>query len=204
MLQTLKIVNAMKNVIKYTAILFVSVLIFSCEGEDGAVGPQGEPGIQGEQGPQGDQGEQGETGTANVIYSDWIPNGFATGGGLNQKIFTLASQQEITDMGINLDTSVVMVYARGEGVLAAVGLEVVPLPYENRSENQLYTYSLNDGRIRALGVVIGGGDNDFDFFEDYRYVIIPGGQAAGQAGAKSAIDYKSMSYKEVAALLDIK
>jgi len=199
--QTLKIVNTMKNVMKYTVILFISVLIFSCEGEDGAVGPQGEQGIQGELGPQG---EQGETGTANVIYSDWIPNGFATGGGLNQKIFTLASEQEITDLGVNLDTSVVMVYARGEGVLAAIGLEAVPLPYENRSENQLYTYDISNGRIRALGVVIGGGDNDFDFFEDYRYVIIPGGQGVGQAGAKSTIDYKSMSYKEIAALFDIK
>ncbi|AXT57231.1 hypothetical protein J8L88_01635 [Aquimarina sp. MMG015] len=185
----------MKNLVKCLIIVTISLFIFSCsDGEDGAVGLAGQNGIDGVDGVDGD------TGTANVIYSDWIPNGFSVGGGLNQKVFTLANSQEIIDLDIDLDISVVLVYARGESVLLAVGLEAVPLPYEYRSEEQLYTYSIDSGQIRVLGLVTGGNSNDFDFFEDYRYVIIPGGVAAG----KSVADYKNMTYEEIVDLFNIK
>ncbi len=193
--------KVMKNLIRHTAIIVLSTAIFSCsDGEDGAIGPQGEQGLQGETGQQGDvgaQGDQGDPGTANVIYSDWIPNGFSTGGGANQRLFTLATPQEITDLGVDLDTSVVMVYGRGDNIFFSFGSEVVPLPFERRSIEQLYTFVVSNGRIRVLGLVIGGNSNDFDLFDDYRYVIIPGGVA------KSSIDHSTMSYKEITALYNI-
>jgi len=168
--------------------IFIVTLLISCSGEDGAVGPEGP---QGEQGIQGEQGEQGETGTANVIYSDWISNGFSEGGGLLQKNFLLASATEISDLNVDLDTSAVLIYGRGN-VLFTIGDDVLPLPYITGS-NIRYTYSIDDGEIRIVGFTSDVSDNDFDLFDDYRYVIIPSGVSTG----KSSIDYKKMTYQEL-------
>ncbi|WP_160114778.1 collagen-like protein [Aquimarina sp. AU474] len=189
----------MKNLVKLSWILVILISLFSCsDGEDGSIGPVGE---QGEQGPIG---EQGDPGTANVIYSDWIPNGFNPGGGLLQKLFTLASEQQITDLGVNLDTSTVLVYGRGD-ILAVIGDEVLPLPYENRATDERYTYAIYNGSIRAVGLAASNTDNDFDRFDDYRYVIIPGGVAVGSntSSIKSKIDYTTMSYQQIAILFNI-
>ncbi|WP_109436315.1 hypothetical protein [Aquimarina sp. AU119] len=201
--------KAMKDLVKLSLILVLSVSIFSCsDGEDGAIGPagpEGPAGAQGTQGIQGDPGDPGDPGTANVIYSDWIPNGFTPGGGLLQKVFTLANAQQITDLGVNLDTSTVLVYGRGD-ILLVVGDEVFPLPYENRSTEERYTYTTtNQGSIRAVGFAASNTDNDFDRFDDYRYVIIPGGVAVSSTSSatKSTPDYTTMSYKEIATLFNI-
>ena len=39
---------------KMLLLLLIGILLFSCKGEDGLVGPQGEQGLQGEKGLQGD------------------------------------------------------------------------------------------------------------------------------------------------------
>jgi hypothetical protein len=61
------------------------LFLMGCEGKEGPQGPIGETGAVGAQGPEGDtgstgaQGIKGETGpagatgTANVIYSAWLP-----------------------------------------------------------------------------------------------------------------------------------
>lgn len=196
--------KVMKNLIRCTTILLLSATIFSCsDGEDGAVGPQGEQGIQGDpgqpgnDGAQGAQGDQGDPGTANVIHSDWISNGFSTGGGLTQKFFTLATSQEINDLGINLNTSAVLIYGQGEDVFLAIGQEQAPLPYEDISTGHLYTYLIDDQRIRVRGIRNGAATNNFEVFEEYRYIIIPGGVA------KSSIDHSTMSYEDIIALYNI-
>ncbi|MBS9461180.1 collagen-like protein [Flagellimonas sp. 389] len=191
-------------------LVIVGLLIASCSAEDGETGPAGPAGPQGEQGPagaDGAQGEQGETGTANVIYSDWIPNGFTPGGGILQKLSTLASAEEITSLGVDLETSTVLVYGRGD-VLIFNGVEVFPLPYVTASGIR-YTYTINGGEIRLAGIAPGGENNDFDIFDDYRYIIIPGEipvDTSGPGGITTkngSLDYSKMSYEEVTELFGI-
>ncbi|MCK0145784.1 hypothetical protein MWU78_09030 [Arenibacter sp. F26102] len=69
-------------------------------------------GEQGEQGPKGDQGadeQDGATGTANVIYSDWIPCDFP------ETIDNIFDQREMYAPELTRhmhDTGVVLVFAR--------------------------------------------------------------------------------------------
>ncbi len=187
----------MKKVMKLSWVLVLMVLMFSCsdDGADGAVGPAG---------AQGTTGTQGDPGTANVIYSDWIPNVFPNAIIFLKDISTpLATAEEITALGVDLDTSVVLVYGKGD-VSAASGSsgdEVVPLPYENIDEGELYTFAANNG-VRALAITTDGViDNGFDDFSDFRYIIIPGGVPVDKS--RSMNEYKNMSYEEIAALFNI-
>lgn len=190
-----------------TVFFLGALFMVSCSAEDGETGPagpagpEGPQGVQGEQGPQGDQGEQGDPGTANVIYSDWIPIDFPPGGGLLQKVLTLASEQEITDLGVDLETSSVLVYGRGD-VLIFSGIEVFPLPFSTGA-NIRYTYMIDGGEINLVGLAPPGENNDFDIFDDYRYVIIPGGQPATEEASKSPIDFSKLSYQQLIDLFAI-
>ena len=199
------------NVIYGITVLFLGIFFLaSCSAEDGETGPAGPAGPQGEQGAQGtqgDQGEQGVPGTANVIYSDWIPIDFPATA-LLQKIVTLASEEEITNLDVDLETSTVLVYGRGD-VLIFNGIEVFPLPFATGA-NIRYTYTIDGGEINLVGLAPSGENNDFDLFDDYRYVIIPGGQPIPEEGegAEEAAkgldyDYSKMSYEEIADLFNI-
>lgn len=186
----------MKSIKRIGNVLLMAILMIACspeDGSDGAIGPQGE------QGPAGAQGEQGEIGTANVIYSSWIPNDFGPGGGLLQKVFVLASADEINSLNVNLDTSTVMVYGRGD-VLLVLGDEIFPLPYVTGAGDR-YTFTINDGQIRAVGLTSNVANNDFDVFDDYRYIIIPGAESTGNKS--STIDYNKMTYQEIAERFNI-
>lgn len=181
-----------KNVLFSTLLSGLLLIACSKDGNDGAIGPQGP---QGEQGATGPAGPQGETGTANVIYSDWIPNGFSPGGGLLQKLYTIADVDEINSLNVILETSTVLVYGRGN-VLLAAGDEVLPLPYHNVSSTERYTYTINESRIRLVGMTSNVANNDFDLFDDYRYVIIPGGVSRSGKSSNS-LDFSKMTYDEV-------
>ena len=172
------------------------VLIWSCsgeDGEDGAIGPQGPQGEQGIAGPQGEQGEQGETGTANVIYSDWIPRDFETAvaAETNQQILTTLS---IIDF--NLTEDVMLVFGRRE--VNAIVSEINQLPYVLASQSEFYGFevsSFNGGSTLSVeAATLDGGTNLFTFFDDFRYIIIPGGVPST---GKSTIDYTKMTYEEI-------
>ncbi|MGC1471606.1 MAG: hypothetical protein WA775_03350 [Psychroserpens sp.] len=189
----------MKITTQLFGLLFITSLLIGCSPEDGRDGTDGIDGINGSEGPQG------ETGTANVIYSDWILNDFPSGGGLLQKLFTLASADEINSLNINLNTSAVMVYGRGN-ILLEIGDEVLPLPYITGAGAR-YSFTIkDDGRILAVGQTSNVADNDFTVFDDYRYIIIPGGNPVNSnrnsnsksADSKSsALDYTTMTYEEL-------
>ena len=177
-------------------------LVASCspeDGEDGAVGPQGPQGEQGVAGPagdQGEQGEQGETGAANVIYSDWIASEF---GGLAA---AEESDQLLVSFGLaefNNANDVLLVYGRHE--INVISNEVYQLPFELVSQNEIYRYRLNQGSgfiaLYAEAVTSDGGTNVFTYFDDFRYVLIPGGVSAPDKSASSAVDYSKMSYEQV-------
>ncbi|WP_299435727.1 hypothetical protein [uncultured Aquimarina sp.] len=193
----------MKNLIGCVVVLLLSVGIISCEGEDGAVGPQGEQGEQGEQGDQGldgDQGDQGDPGTANVIYSDWIARDYDNSGGLAEE----TNEQLLATLGLgdfDLTQDILLVYGRRE--ISAIVTEINQLPYIHVSENDFYGFevaSFNGGfTLRIKVATLDGTTSAFAFFQGFKYVIIPGGVAAG----KSVNDYKNMSYEEIATLFNI-
>jgi len=195
--------KAMKNLIGCFGIVLLSMLVISCEGEDGAVGPQGEQGTQGDQGPQGDQGDtgdQGDPGTANVMYSDWIVRDYDNSGGLAEE----TNEQLLATLGgadFDLTQDILLVY--GRRVVNAIVTEVNQLPYIQVSDNDFYGFevaSFNGGfTLRIKVATLDGATSAFAYFDDFRYVIIPGGVAAG----KSAVDYKNMSYKEVSELFNM-
>jgi len=193
----------MKILKLFKIVLCLSIFLVSCSGDDGAIGPQGP---EGEQGLQGDQGDQGEAGTANVIYSDWIGVSFVGVGALETNIQPLAI---FSPNELNIDQDVVLVYGKRDG--GSDFFEgIYALPYFFSNQNEYYGFVFEAGAVNSsLQVRVSstdGGSNLFTFFNSFRYVIIPGGQAAGgrSASNKSQADYYAkLSYKEITALFNI-
>lgn len=187
-----------------TAILLIS-LVISCSPEDGEIGPQGPqgeqgvPGPAGEDGQDGEQGEQGETGTANVIYSEWIPSGFAS------PITDDFDQFELDVPQLNevlQDSGVILVYARRSTLIYPIPITFFGSLDENYNWRLLTT---NDDIIAVRVNSTDGGVIGEPFLNDeYRYVLIPGGQEAEGGRTMSAQDYQNMSYEEIAHLFGIK
>ncbi|WP_025666208.1 collagen-like protein [Aquimarina megaterium] len=205
--------KAITNLVKGMMIVMVSLLIFSCsDGEDGAIGPAGQDGVNGvdgangtdgNDGADGQDGEDGQPGTANVIYSDWIAEDFETNvaAETNEQLLTTFNLSEF-----NLNEDVILVYGRHEvNILVS---EIKQLPYILASQNEYYGFEVasfvGGSSLRIEVTTLDGSTNIFTFFDDFRYVIIPGGVAASTSSAtKSAIDYTKMSYEEIITLFNI-
>ncbi|WP_299764070.1 hypothetical protein [uncultured Dokdonia sp.] len=195
----------MKNAMQFskqllTVILLIS-FVMSCSPEDGDIGPEGPQGPQGEQGipgPEGEQGEQGETGTANVIYSEWIPSGFAS------PITDDFDQFELDVPQLNevlQDSGVILVYARRSTLIYPIPITFFGSLDENYNWRLLTT---NDDIIAVRVNSTDGGVIGEPFLNDeYRYVLIPGGQEAESGRSMSTQDYQNMSYEEIAQLFNI-
>ena len=197
----------MKTIRFIGSILALSVLTVmgacsSEDGEDGAIGPQGPQGEQGPQGAPGEQGEQGETGTANVIYSDWIESELdddiiATGSGFDIDVPDLT--QEIVNEGV------VLVFGRNVPGLGSP--DIFQLPFITSSN--FYSFRIEDAEVLRITVAsIDGTSVGTPFFEDYRYVIIPGGQRAtgtgpGGLGTSREVDYTHMTYEQIVEIFGI-
>ncbi len=180
-------------------VLCLSIFLVSCSGDDGAVGPQGEQGVQGD---QGDQGNQGEAGTANVIYSDWIETNYVLAGAQQTNLQGL---EVFSTSELNIDRDVVLVYGKRD-----VDGTVHGLPYLLSTQNEYYGYTLAEVtggvglQVRVFRTDVG--TNLFTFFNDFRYVVIPGEESAGGRSASSysqADYYAKLSYKEITALFNI-
>ncbi|WP_108808268.1 collagen-like protein [Aquimarina spinulae] len=212
--------KAITNLVKGMMIVMVSLLIFSCsDGEDGAIGPAGQDGVNGVDGTNGTDGsngadgvdgEGGPPGTANVIYSDWIATDFETNvpAETNEQLLTSFNFGEF-----NLNEDVILVYGRHEvNILVS---EIKQLPYILASQNEYYGFEVSSfsggSSLRIEVTTLDGGTNLFTFFDDFRYVIIPGGISASsstasgglESGSKSARDYTKMSYQEIKTLFNI-
>lgn len=182
------------------AIVLISVLVScSTDGEIGPEGPQGPQGEQGIPGPAGEDGEQGETGTANVIYSEWIPAGF------EDPITDDFDQFELDVPQLNevlQDSGVILVYARRATLIYPIPVTFFGSLHENYNWRLLTT---NDDFIAVRVNSTDGSVIGTPFLNDeYRYVLIPGGQEAESGRVMSAQDYQNMSYEEIAELFDIK
>ena len=193
----------MKTTFFYGLMFMAALSISSCskgeDGEDGLPGPQGEQGIQGEQGPQG------EPGTANVMYSDWIPIDWNFLSGSTMKSM-LIEDERVTEEFID-NGGLLLVFLKVSDT-GATG--VFQFPYFMDSNNYLDALYINIPDDNKEGVAIryfheSGSDRLYDTYEDnvwVRYVLIPGGVDLSGKGEMQA-DWGKMTYEQVAEKLGI-
>jgi len=186
--------------------LFLGIIFLGCspeDGEDGALGPQGIQGEQGPTGPQGEQGatgpqgERGETGTANVIYSDWIPSGFESPIADTHASFAIENVAELTDeVKSNGHIAIYGRYTQAYTVIQPLPKSLFGLRMQH------YDFQINDlnQNINIWVSSIDGSDIEIPIYDDYRYIIIPGGVPSA---GKSTVDYTKMNYQEIVAHFNI-
>jgi hypothetical protein len=205
-------------------LLSSTLLILSCtkegpEGPVGAQGPQGPPGTPGAPGAPGAAGvpgAQGPPGTANVIFSAWIPapTTFSAAGWADTTITTIGivSRANFTAPSMTqaiLDQGLTMVYHTFAAPPAAPtgGGNAQALPYNVGIGGGNFVevnYRPAVGRVIVFlhNVLPGTGGFGFLAGHFFRYIIIPGGVAGGRMMTGPAKGYtveqlQNMSYDEV-------
>ncbi|MFN6945473.1 MAG: hypothetical protein ACK4ND_11035 [Cytophagaceae bacterium] len=171
--------------INLIAFLLIAMTVSCKKAKDGDVGPQGP---QGEQGQQGNTGAQGQTGTANVIYSEW---------------FTV----EADDWVGNPEVPSVLIYEHSEPAITAdiIDMGAIYVFYrvaEGHSVHML-PYSFSEFSVTTLrNVSFSEGAMAFRMYSeqgvsgatgDFRYVIIPGGNALKLAAPIDYNDYDAVA-----------
>ncbi len=183
----------MKTKMKFTnwffSVFCMVILLFSCSKEDGQDGAIGPAGPQGEQGPAGPQGSQGETGSPNVIYSSWINSEF------NDNLIATGSSftVDVPDLSEDiLNNGVILGFGKQDTGLAVF---IYQLPHIT-GDNHYFLRVTEENTIEFSVSSIDGTSVGNTFFDQYRYVLIPGGNTASGKSA-NAIDYSKMTYEEV-------
>ncbi|MEM9681348.1 MAG: hypothetical protein AAF901_13580 [Bacteroidota bacterium] len=173
--------NVVKTVFKT---VFLSMLLTNCSGSDGMDGVDGINGLD------------GEVGSANVIYSNWFPSQFPDEIlNFNLQRFWVDAPDLTTDI---LDQGVILVFGRYSTTSSTI---VEQLPFTSVFRQQMYIHSYilpNDGTPARVNITVyptGGGVIGQPLFDDYRYVIIPGGLPT--TAGKTQIDHTKMSYEEM-------
>ncbi|SHM43231.1 hypothetical protein [Chitinophaga sp. CF418] len=187
------------NIISCLLLAF-ALFAVSC-GKDGATGPAGAQGPAGPAGPGGPAGPAGPAGTANVIYSDWLDVTYEPDTVHNpdgtidtlQYIATIAETKLDLDM---LSTGEIKVYLNG---FSAADPTVIPLPYFSIYSGLTIDpiFYLNTIQLTSNGdisTVTQAGVK----YQQYRYILIPGGTPA----RKAPIDWNN--YKAVQLYLGLK
>ncbi|MFD2586016.1 collagen-like protein [Croceitalea marina] len=177
-------------------------LLFACskDGDQGPIGPEGPQGEQGVPGPSGADGQDGEDGTANVFYSEWIDESFSSIG-----TFSFQDLGEIPIEELDALTDLVLVYGR---VNTDGNASIFLLPFYQVTDDEYYWSFLDNGNELFIYADAPNNfsDGQFDYFDQYRYVVIMDGQPISEASksSNSTPDYTKMSYEEIAELFDIK
>ncbi|MEG3659326.1 collagen-like protein [Arenibacter palladensis] len=193
----------MKTTFFYCLLFMAALSISACskgeDGEDGLPGPQGEQGIQGEQGPQG------EPGTANIMYSDWMPIVWNLSNTPYNKQMLIADER-VTEEFIN-SGGIILVYLK----LSVAGgpTAMVPLPIINDDDKLYFAYFKEDEETEGVAIIFDSLNNTDPLPEDYlddgyslRYVLIPGGlDLSGKGEMKT--DWDKMTYEQLAERLGI-
>jgi len=194
----------------YLLVVAAALLIASC-GKDGAQGPAGDPGPAGPAGPAGPggpagaNGEKGDTGVANVIYSDWLDVAYLDTFSVNPNDIT--DTTFISFGGIDapkltneiLNTGEIKVYIN---LGNSTEPNIVPLPYFSvyNGININVDYALSTIYLTSnINAGTYTDNSDGLKYQQYRYVLIPGGVAAR---TKQTVNWNN--YKEVKAYLKLK
>lgn len=175
------------NLFRTSYFLLIALPLFfaSCAktGPTGPAGPAGPAGPTGAAGAAGAAGAQGNPGTANVIYSNWLDVTYKPDTATNSttgKLDTLGFSAEIpapqlVDSILNKGTMKVYLNLNSSDTSL-----VVSLPFTTRSGILINPYfssgliSLNSNADASTVT-----ENGKKYLQ-YRYVLIPGGTAAGR------------------------
>ncbi|MGX5817706.1 hypothetical protein ACWKWU_05895 [Chitinophaga lutea] len=176
----------------YVSLLAVAMLFAGCS-KDGSEGPAGPAGPQGPQGPGGPAGPAGPPGTANVIYSAWFDVKYApmkTQAGDTVAFSVEVPIPKLTKEILNTGEAKIYINWGNSGAL-----EIDPLPMLDPVFSISITTTFSEGKV----LLIGNDDYSTRIPQgetlkrmQYRYILIPGGTAARQAGAVNWNDYKSV------------
>ncbi|QEH40942.1 hypothetical protein [Chitinophaga sp. XS-30] len=183
--------------ILYVLLMGAMVSIASC-GKDGDTGPQGEQGPPGPTGPPGPGGAQGDPGTANVIYSGWLDVVFEPV--TNDAGDTLAFSAVITAPKLTqeiLNSGEIKVYINWG---TATQSQIDPLPQADPFFGTYITTTFSLTEIFMLANFDASTfTEDGAKYQQYRYILIPGGTTARTS---KSVDWNN--YKEVQAYLGLK
>lgn len=163
---------------------FILLITFSCSPDDGQDGAQG---------PEGPAGPQGETGTANVIYSGWLPSQFTSPSNSQLQSYPESAPQLTQEI---MDSGVFLVYGRRSSGL------VYQLPVRTFG-NQNYQFSFDTPGEFSLTVFTENATlGDLWIDGEFRYIIIPGGNPAGGKNLNLP-NFNKMTYEEVVEYFNI-
>lgn len=182
----------------FYVLLALPLFFASCakEGPAGAQGPAGPAGPTGAAGAAGAQGAQGNPGTANVIYSQWLDVAYSLTPDSSSLIAEIPAPQLVDSI---LNSGTMKVYLNLNNIDTSV---VVSLPFTTVT-GILITPFFSPGLITLESNANAGtytDPADGKKYLQYRYVLIPGGTAAGR-NTKS-INWNN--YEEVKQYLGLK
>lgn len=181
--------------------LFLALPLFfaSCTkegpvGPPGPEGPAGPTGAAGAAGAAGTAGAKGDPGTANVIYSDWLDVAYSLTPDSSSLIAEIPAPQLVDSI---LNTGTMKVYLNLNNIDTSF---VVSLPFTTVG-GVLITPFFSPGLITLQSNADAGTytENGKKYLQ-YRYVLIPGGTAAGRR--PNGIDWNN--YAEVKKYLGLK
>jgi hypothetical protein len=186
--------SQLRSIMKKTRFLLPLVMAALVIGSFSACeGPEGPAGAKGDSGADGAPGSKGDPGTVNVIYSPWKAAGTWTKTTVNglEKYYIDIPAPGVSESVVNQGH--VQVYVR----LQTDQQNVYGLPYTNKSTftEELLTSSFKLGTVRVWSYavvppVVPSPTNEF------RYIIIPGGQAG-------RVNTEALSYDQVKALYNL-
>ncbi len=167
--------------------LIVALLLMSSCGTEG---PEGPVGPAGPQGTTGQVGPQGPAGAANVIYSNWAKAGTwikTNQFGTDRFYFDINNVNRLTQAV--LDQGVVLLYSKLETENNQV--RQLPIRVYALFTEDIIDFTLMVNRIRIWSIPVRGPQTPIipSPNHEFRYVIIPGGQAG-------RISYENLSYAE--------
>ncbi|HEV7347401.1 collagen-like protein [Telluribacter sp.] len=187
----------MKQLFSKFVLVAVTAFFLGCEGPEGPTGPAGPQGPQGTAGPAG---QVGAPGTANVLFSPWVPiskkqlsqdywnkadnmASFALSGDAMTKILTQN----------HLDKGVVLVYNR----LTGGKTRLFPLPQTfmlAEGNMMMYNFDVEPGKVNVFIQFSKAIDPTkiFTEDEDYRVVLIPGGTLFRMSGEIDLKNYEAV------------
>lgn len=174
-------------VLFFNVVLVASMIsVVSCEGPEGPAGPQG---TQGPAGPEGEKGSTGEPGTANVLYSSWLKPNKWTRQDKNGSAYYYVDFPAARLTQAMINQADLRVYVKHPTELG----QVQSLPYTLEGVEVISaTFSVNNVRI---WIRPNHSNPITDLTYEFRYVIIPGGQAVRVASPQT--------YEEVKAQFEI-
>jgi hypothetical protein len=182
--------------------MLCGIIFFAACGKDGEAGPAGAKGDTGATGPAGTPGKDA---TSGIIYSEWLDVTFdayresedGNGNGVLDTVYFGAQidAPKITDE--ILSTGDVRVFIN---TYSDTEKDIAPLPFLNPISGATISPSFSTGLITliangAFNTVVDGTSK----YQQYRYVIVPGGAEARKA---AGIDWNN--YEQVKAYLHLK